>query len=416
MGRRRAYLVLAVAAAVPRLAAVLAERRDITDAFVDKGDDFALTFLDSGTYGFIPGHPSAYTQPLYGFFLIPLYWVLDRHWLVIGLAHTAVAVATAWLVYEVGRRVVDRRVGLVAALLTTLHPYLVWHDVHMNREILDHFLAVAAVLLTLVVAERSGLRWGALLGGVLGLMILGNVRTLFVPLVLCAYVLWRRRGWTWEPALALGVAALVLAPWVVRNEVSVGCLAITTDARALWKANNEQTLETLQRGGWIDDVDNIPGAPITPQDAGELYRKTGRIVRTDECAQMRFYRKRALDFMVDRPGEKAKLAAYGAKLLWQPKVPKTEGRPGKGTFLDVARDWAEPLFIVPVFLLALYGLVLVPRHFAALAVALLGYQTVMAMLFMGQTRYRVPWDFLIMILAAAAAVQLAGRLPFRNSR
>ena len=76
MGRRRAYLVLAVAAAVPRLAALLAERRDITDAFVDKGDDFALTFLDSGTYGFIPGIPSAYTQPLYGFFLIPLYWVL----------------------------------------------------------------------------------------------------------------------------------------------------------------------------------------------------------------------------------------------------------------------------------------------------------------------------------------------------
>ena len=247
-------------------------------------------------------------------------------------------------------------------------------------------------------------------------MILGNVRTLFVPLVLGAYVLWRRRGWTWEPAVALGVAALVLAPWVVRNEVSVGCVAITTDARALWKANNEQTLETLQRGGWIDDVDNIPGAPITPQDAGELYKETGRIVRTDECAQMRFYRERALDFMVDHPGEKAKLAAYGAKLLWQPKVPKTEGRPGKGTFLDVARDWAEPLFIVPVFLLALYGLVLVPRHFAALAVALLGYQTVMAMLFMGQTRYRVPWDFLIMILAAAAAVQLAGRLPFRNSR
>ena len=390
MGRRTAYLVLAAAAAVPRLAALLAERSDITDAFVDKGDDFALTFLDSGTYGFIPDIPSAYTQPLYGFFLIPLYWVLDRDWLVIGLAHTAVAVATAWLVYEVGRRVVDRRVGLVAALLATLHPYLVWHDVHMNREILDHFLAVAAVLLTLVVAERGGLRWGALLGGVLGLMILGNVRTLFVP--------------------------LVLAPWVVRNEVNVGCLAITTDARALWKANNEQTLETLRRGGWIDDVDNIPGAPITPQDAGELYRETGRIVRTDECAQMRFYRKRALDFMVDHPGEKAKLAAYGAKLLWQPKVPKTEGRPGKGTFLDVARDWAEPLFIVPVFLLALYGLVLVPRHFAVLAVALLGYQTVMAMLFMGQTRYRVPWDFLIMILAAAAAVQLAGRLPFRNSR
>jgi hypothetical protein len=247
-------------------------------------------------------------------------------------------------------------------------------------------------------------------------MILGNVRTLLVPFVLGAYVLWRRRGWSWEPAVAVGVAALVLVPWVVRNEVNVGCVALTTDARALWKANNEQTLETLRRGGWIDDVPGIPGAPITPQDAGALYKETGRIVRTDECAQMRFYRERALDFMADHPGEKAKLAAYGAKLLWQPNVPKTEGRPGKGTFLDVARDWAEPLFMVPVFLLALYGVTLVPRHFAVLAVSLLAYQTVMAMLFVGQTRYRVPWDFLIMILAAAAAVQLSGRLPFRYSR
>jgi 4-amino-4-deoxy-L-arabinose transferase-like glycosyltransferase len=414
--RTRAYLLLAAASALPRLLALAVERSDITSAFVDKGDDFAQTFLDSGTYGFIPGIPSAYTQPLYGFFLIPLYWVFDRHWLVIGLAQVLVAVLTAWLVYEVGRRVMDARVGLVAALLTTLHPYLVWHDVHMNREILDHFLAVAAVLVTLVVAERGGLWWGALLGLVSGLMILGNVRTLFVPLVLGAYILWRRRGWTWEPALALGVAALVLAPWVVRNERNVGCVAITTDARALWKANNENTLETLQRGGWIDDVPNIPGTPLTPQDAGELYRKTGRIVRTDECAQMRFYRERALEFMREHPGEKAKLAAYGAKLLLQPNVPKTEGRPGRDTFLDVARDWAEPLFMVPVYLLALWGLTLVPRHFAVLALSLLAYQTVMAMLFIGQTRYRVPWDFLTMTLAAAALVQLWGRRPFRNSR
>src|SRR4029453_12802459 len=139
----------------------------------------------------------------------PLCLVVGRHWLVIGLAQVLVAVVTAWLVYEVGRRVMDARVGLVAALLTTLHPYLVWHDVHMNREILDHFLGVAAVRGTLVVAERGGLWWGALLGLLSGVMILGNVRTLFVPLVLGAYILWRRRGWTGEPAPALGGAALV---------------------------------------------------------------------------------------------------------------------------------------------------------------------------------------------------------------
>ena len=414
MPRSVAYPLLALAGALPRLVAVGYERADITNAYVDKGDDFARTFLDSGTYGFIPGVPSAYTQPLYGFFLIPLYSIAERNWLVIGLAHVLVAVATAFLVYELGRRVADTRVALVAALLTTLHPYVVWHDVHMNREILDQFLAVAAVLLTLVVAEwrgtsnRPSFAAGAL-GLTLGLMVLGNVRTLFVPLVLAAYIVWRR-GWVLAPALALGVAVLVVAPWVVRNDASVGCFAITTDARALWKANNEHTLETLRAGKWIDDVP-LEGTPLSPQDAHASYERTGRVVRVDECAQMRFYREKAFDFMREHPGEKAKLGAYGAKLLWQPWVFQTEGRPGKGTWLDLGRSVAEPVFMVLVYAFALYGLTLLPRHFLVLTLALLAYQTVMAILFVGATRYRVPWDFLVMIPAAAGAVRLLQRVP-----
>lgn len=411
MTRRPAYVLLALASALPRLVALLYERGDITAEYVDKGDDFALTFLESGTYGFIPGIPSAYTQPLYGFFLIPLYWVFDRHWLVIGLAHVTVAVATAWLVYELGRRVLGARAGVVAALLTTLHPYLVWHDVHMNREILDHFLAVAAVLLTLLAAQRGTVAWAGAAGGVVGLATLGNVRIAFVPLVLAAYVVWRR-GWSWQPIALLAAAALVVMPWVVRNEISVGCAAITTDARALWKANNEHTLETLRGGGWIDDVPSIPGAPPSPQDAAEIYYETGRVVRVDECEQMRFYREEALEFIREHPGEKLRLALFGAKLLWQPWVFQTEGRPGKGTWLDLGRSIAEPAFMIAVYLLAAYGLTLVPRHFAALALALFGYQTLMAMLFVGATRYRVPFDFLLMVLAAASL----GRLPFKRAR
>src|SRR3989442_8721204 len=137
------YAVIAAAAILPRLAVLLYERGHITAAYVDKGSDFARTFLASGTYGFIPGRPSAYTQPLYGFFLVPLYWIFGRSWIVVGLAQTAVAIATALLVYEIGRRFVSRRAGLIAAAVATLHPYLVWHDVHMNREILDGLLAAA---------------------------------------------------------------------------------------------------------------------------------------------------------------------------------------------------------------------------------------------------------------------------------
>ena len=414
MTRARAYAIVAAAAVLPRLAALLLERGDITAENVDKGDDFARTFLSSGTYGFIPDVPSAYTQPLYGWFLIPLYWVLERHWLVVGAAQILLAIATAWLVFELGSRLVDRTVGLVAALLTTLHPYLVWHDVHMNREILDHLLAVAAVLLTLVVAERGGLWWAALLGAVCGLMILGNVRTALVPLLLVAYVVWQRRAWR-PGVVVLGLTALVVAPWVVRNERSVGCLALTTDSRALWKANNEHTLETLRGGGWIDDVPNIPGAPPSPQDAAEIYRETGRLVHVDECEQMRFYRSEALEFVVDEPVEKAKLAAYGARFLWQPSVPRTEGRPGKGTALDTGRDIVEPLFMIPFLALAVVGLTRMPRRYVVLALALLAYQTLVAMAFVGQTRYRVPWDFLLAVPAALGLTLLVERVRRRSA-
>ena len=72
--------LIAAAAIVPRLVVLVHERGLILTAFTDKNDDFAQTFVHHGTFGFIPGEPSAYTQPLYGFFLVPVYWIFGRSW------------------------------------------------------------------------------------------------------------------------------------------------------------------------------------------------------------------------------------------------------------------------------------------------------------------------------------------------
>src|ERR671938_441192 len=209
-----AYSLVAAAAILPRLAVLLHERGTITAAYVDKGDVFARTLIAHGTYGFIPGRPSAYTQPLYGWFLVPLYWIFTRSWVVVGLAQIAVAAATALLVYEIGRRWISPLAGLLGALAATLHPYLVWHDVHMNREILDELLAAAIVLLTLLVLDRRSLPLALALGAVLGLAILGNVRLVLLPLVVGAFLLAARR-----PAIVVATlaAALAVSPWVIRN-------------------------------------------------------------------------------------------------------------------------------------------------------------------------------------------------------
>jgi hypothetical protein len=122
-----------------------------------------------------------------------------------------------------------------------------------------------------------------------------------------------------------------------------------------------------------------------------------------------------VSFWIHHPGDKARLTVLSAKWLWQPSVVETRGRPGAGSWLDTLRTTAEPAYMIPLYVLGAIGLFLVPRFFASLTVLLLGYQTLVAMLFVGETRYRVPWDFLIALLAGAALVELVRRARTRRS-
>jgi hypothetical protein len=412
--RSTAALVVVLAAALPRLVALAGERDAILEAFVDKSDRFATTLVEHGTFGFLPGVPSAYTQPLYGWFLAGLYLPFGRSWLAVGIAQVVVAVVTALVVLEIGTRLRSVGIGLVAALLTTLHPYVVWHDVHLNREVLDGLLAALLTLCALAAHERRSLGLAALSGGVAGIAVLGNARLALLPLALAAYVAWwiRPAGRALAAgAIVVGTAALVVAPWVVRNDVQVGCLAITTDARALWKANNPATRGVLDRGGWIDDVPELPGAPPWPELAADL-TLAGTPTSVDECAQMRLYRDEVLDFWREQPGEKARLMAQATRMLWSP-VPSESDSSGSGT-ARLARRTIEPAFVIGLYALAAWGLFLAPRRFVALAVLLLTYNTLAAMVFAGTARYRVPWDFLLALLAAFALAAAWDRLARRS--
>ena len=405
---------MVLAAAVPRLAALAHERGAILEDFVDKSDRFATTLVDHGTFGFLPGVPSAYTQPLYGWFLAALYLPFGRSWLAVGLAQILVAVATALGVFALGTHLRSTGVGLVAALLATLHPYVVWHDIHANREVLDGLAAVLLTLCALLAYERRSLPWALATGAASGIAILGNARLVLLPFAVAVYVAWRVRPPS--RALATGAvvvvsAAVVVAPWVVRNRIEVGCYAITTDARALWKANNPSTYEVLARGGWIDDVPALPGAPPWPELAADL-TLAGRPTAVDECAQMRLYRREVVDFWREHPAEKARLMAQATRMLWNP-VPSESDASGSGG-ARIARRTVEPVYVVVLYLLALAGAFFAPRRFVVLALVLLAYQTAAAMVFAGTARYRVPWDFLLAVLASFALAALWERATRRR--
>jgi len=413
MKRSTAAAIVVVVAAAPRLLVLARERETILDEFVDKSDRFATTLVDHGTFGFLPGVPSAYTQPLYGWFLAGLYWPFGRSWLAVGIAQILIAVITALVVFAIGARLRSPGVGLVAATIATLHPYVVWHDVHLNREVLDGLALALLALCALVAYERRSLPLAAATGAIAGVAILGNARLLLLPIAIAVYVAWRSpfgQALT-AAALVIGMAAVVVAPWVVRNKVQVGCYAITTDSRALWKANNENTRGVLDHGGWIDDVPALPGAPPWPEYAADL-TLAGKPTTVDECAQMRLYRDEVIDFWREHPGEKGLLALQATRMLWSP-VPRESDESGSGT-ARLARKTIEPAFVIALYTLAVVGLFVAPLHFVGLALLMVGYNTVAAMVFAGTARYRAPWDFLLAILAAFALSRAWERIQERR--
>jgi hypothetical protein len=117
-------------------------------------------------------------------------------------------------------------------------------------------------------------------------------------------------------------------------------------------------------------------------------------------------------FWREHPREKALLAVQATRMLWNPVPSESDSSGSSGARL--ARRTVEPLFVVVLYALALGGLFFGPRHFVALALLLLAYNTVAAMVFAGTARYRTPWDFLLALLAAFALAEIWDRV--RKSR
>ena len=309
-------------------------------------------------------------------------------------------------------------------MIATLQPYLIWHDVHGNREILDQLLGAAMFGLALLAQPPTLLAGGGARASSPGIAILSNSRLVAAAArARRATWLWRRAGWLAAAAVPV-LAVVALAPWVVRNKVEVGCFAITTDARALWKANNLGTYATLAQRRL-----DRPACPTsrsggrhrgrarghTPQEAGDVLREQrAKISRSTSARSRATTSTSSVQFWEHHPGAKVKLMAQATVDALEPAVERDRAAPSAAASTRCA-SWSSRSGWSRSTCSPSPASSSSRRAFRALALIFVGYETLAAWVFAGTTRYRVPWDFVLALLAAAAIERLPfTRLPFRR--
>lgn len=237
---RRAYALLALLAALPRLCWALLAAREPVGLFDPQIYLAAARSIAAGDgYRSLTGTVTAYYPPGYPFFLGTLQWLAnlvglgDHVFTLVALVQAVIGSATVLGVTLLASRVLSARGAVLAGGIAAVWPNLVLHSSLLLSETLFNGLFVAAVLLTVLALEREGRRSYYLLapaGVVTGLALATRPQAAFVlfPAVLIA-LLWARAGWrrtlTVLCVLLLG-SAVVLTPWGARNRLRMGSVVL----------------------------------------------------------------------------------------------------------------------------------------------------------------------------------------------
>ena len=192
---------------------------------------FARQIAGGEGYALLGGEPTAYYPVGYPAVLGAVFWLVDHtpipddYEMSAGVLNLVLGTATVALLFDVGRRLFDNRVGLVSAAVLAVFPNVVFHTAVALTETLFNFLVLAALLVLVSASwrERSiGWRRLAVFGVLLALSAFVRPISLFFLPVL--FAVWLVAGWAWRPALrqiavVCVAVAVVIAPWTIRNIV-----------------------------------------------------------------------------------------------------------------------------------------------------------------------------------------------------
>jgi 4-amino-4-deoxy-L-arabinose transferase-like glycosyltransferase len=302
-----------------------------------------------------------------------------------------------------GRRVAGERAGLLAAALAAAYPILVLTDASIYSESLYGLAIALALIAAYRYLDRPTPARALMLGGAIGLAALTRSEAILLLVLLAAPVA-RRAG---ERRLArFGLAALacavLVAPWTIRSSLALDSpVLLSTNLGGLVAgANCHSTYHGQNIGQW-------------------RFACFGKLPRFDNQADLAaFLRRRGTRYARHHLGRLPIVAAVRVGRVWEVYRPlqnanyeaTIEGRHRNASRVGLGFYY----LLVP---LALFGLVLLRRRGRALVVLLAPVLlvTITAAISYGVTRFRIPADVSLVVLAGVGVDGLLENLGRRRS-
>jgi 4-amino-4-deoxy-L-arabinose transferase-like glycosyltransferase len=342
-------------------------------------------------YPFTPANtPTAHWSFLYPLYLAGTYAVVGHHPLAARLLQTAVGGALlCFLVYKIGRRVVNEDTGLIASGLTAVYGYFIYY----NAALMTETFFVVVVLLTLYLSvelreDPTPIRWVAL-GLSLGLAaLLRQTMLLVMPfLLLWLYLELRPRGIRcWYFALPIGIMFSLISPWTLRNhQVYGGFLLLNSNAGYALYASNNPNLGINWRNEFVV-------IPVPEQLAGMNEAELDRALTQRGLAFILADPKRSLFLNLDKTLEYVR--------FW----PSSDS----SRISNLNRMLSFGLYL-PFMVLGLGLSISRWRSFVPFYVFMLVH-TGIHLLSWPSPRYRLPVDAILMVFAGLALIEMAKHL------
>lgn len=309
-----------------------------------------------------------------------------------------------------GRRVGGDAAGLAAAAIAAGYPMLFQADAILMTESPYALLVTASMLLAYRAADRPSPRSFAALGAVLGLGALTRSEgLLLVPLLAVPLALGLRGCPTTRrlrlAGVAVGVAALIVAPWTARNYAKFHTLVPVSNniGTVLDGANCPLTYSGTHIGFWRSTF----GATVAESD--DCFEGFD-IARPDfdEAETAASHRDAGLRYARDHAGRLPLVAAarlgrtFGIyDVFEQVRLESLEGRTVRWQTLGTRAYW----FMLP---LAVAGAVILARRRALLTplLAPIALVAVTSVLTYGNQRFRIAAEPALVVLAAVGVVAI----------